>query len=512
METRSPTLTRILVAAGFALSCFALALFLWIAFGGPIPLKPEGYRFEVPFDEATQLAQESDVRISGVSVGKVKAIELGDEGDAVATVELQPRYAPIPDDTRATLRQKTLLGETYVELSPGSNEAEPLPEGGDLPRAQVSDSVQLDEIFRTFDARTRAAFSQWMQGAAAALRGRGEDLGIAISSLDSFAAEADDALRILDSQEQAVTGLVSSGAEVFGALSERQGQLSGLIRNSEAVFSTTARRNEDLKALFTVLPTFLRESRTTLTRLDRFAAESDPVITELRPAVRQLGPTLTSTANLASELQNFYPGLRAAINAAPKGFPALRRLLDDDLPPLLTRLPSFLDELTPIITVIRQYRHEVTGFLGNVAAATNAINDEGAGPLNYIRTMAPFSPEMMSAFPRRLASNRTNPYIEPKGYLNLPTGLESFETAQCTGGINAILDLASASNPDFNSHTDGDVAAAQDLLDRMQEFVFVNTTQSNDVPRPGCDKQAAQPSIGGAFEEFSDYLHVRALD
>ena len=72
METRPPTVTRILIAAGFALSCFALALFLWITFGGPIPLKPEGYRFEVPFNEATQLAQESDVRISGVSVGKVK--------------------------------------------------------------------------------------------------------------------------------------------------------------------------------------------------------------------------------------------------------------------------------------------------------------------------------------------------------------------------------------------------------------------------------------------------------
>ena len=86
-----------------------------------------------------------------------------------------------------------------------------------------------------------------MQGAAGALRGRGEDLSIALASLDSFAAEADKALRILDSQEQAVTGLVSGGAEVFGALSERQGQLSGLIRNTEAVFSTTAQRNEDLK-------------------------------------------------------------------------------------------------------------------------------------------------------------------------------------------------------------------------------------------------------------------------
>ncbi len=511
METRPPTVTRILVAAGFALSCFALALFLWIAFGGPIPLKPEGYRFTVPFDEATQLAQESDVRISGVSVGKVKTIELGDEGDAVATVELEAPYAPIPSDTRAQLRAKTLLGETYVELSPGSNEAEPLPEGGDLPRAQVAQSVQLDEIFRTFDARTRAAFSQWMQGAAAAFRGRGEDVSIALASLDSFAAEADKILRVLDSQERAVTGLVSSGAEVFGALSERRGQLSGLIRNTEAVFSTTAERNEDLQALFTVLPTFLRESRTTLTRLDQFATTANPVITELRPSVRQLAPTLTSTAKLATELERFYPGLRAAINAAPQGFPALRRLLDDDLPPLLTRLPSFLDEVTPILTVLRQYRHEVTGFLGNVSAATNAVNNEGAGAFNYIRTLAPFSPEMLSAYPQRLSSNRTNPYIQPKGYLKLPNGLESFETAQCSGGINSILDLASASNPNFNVHTEGDVAAAQDLLDRIQRFVFVDQTQVTEIPRPPCNKQAAQASIGGAFEEFSDYLHVRSL-
>ena len=96
METRPPTFTRILIAAGFALSCFALALFLWIAFGGPIPLKPEGYRFEVPFTEATQLAQESDVRISGVSVGKVKSIDLGDKGDAIATIELDSRTRRSP--------------------------------------------------------------------------------------------------------------------------------------------------------------------------------------------------------------------------------------------------------------------------------------------------------------------------------------------------------------------------------------------------------------------------------
>ena len=69
MATRPPTATRILIAIGFALSCFGLLLFLWLAFGGPVPFKPEGYRFTVSVNEATQLAQESDVRISGVSVG-----------------------------------------------------------------------------------------------------------------------------------------------------------------------------------------------------------------------------------------------------------------------------------------------------------------------------------------------------------------------------------------------------------------------------------------------------------
>ena len=100
METRPPTVTRILVAIGFALSCFALALFLWIAFGGPLPLKPEGYRFTVPFKEATQLAAESDVRISGVSVGKVKSINLGDNGLADATIEIDSQLRADPRRTR----------------------------------------------------------------------------------------------------------------------------------------------------------------------------------------------------------------------------------------------------------------------------------------------------------------------------------------------------------------------------------------------------------------------------
>ncbi len=128
MQKQAPSFGRILVAVGFALSCFGLILFLWVAFGGPIPLQPQGYKITAYFPEATQLAQESDVRIGGVSVGKVKSVELAPPQERVngkdtteATIEIDPQYAPISTDARAILRQKTLLGETYIELTSGTN-------------------------------------------------------------------------------------------------------------------------------------------------------------------------------------------------------------------------------------------------------------------------------------------------------------------------------------------------------------------------------------------------------
>ena len=127
MQKQAPSVGRILIAAGFAISCFLLIMFLWIAFGGPVPLKAKSYRITAYFPEATQLAAESDIRIGGVSVGKVKEVKLAPPDKRIegydtteAVLEIRPEFAPISDDARAILRQKTLLGETYVELTSGT--------------------------------------------------------------------------------------------------------------------------------------------------------------------------------------------------------------------------------------------------------------------------------------------------------------------------------------------------------------------------------------------------------
>ena len=45
----------------FTLSVFGLLMFLWLAFGGPIPLKPQGYQFKVRVPEAPTLAAASSI-------------------------------------------------------------------------------------------------------------------------------------------------------------------------------------------------------------------------------------------------------------------------------------------------------------------------------------------------------------------------------------------------------------------------------------------------------------------
>ncbi len=144
MSTRAPSPGRLAVIVLFALSCFGLLLYLWMTFGGAAPLGAKGYRVSVEFEEATQLAEQADVRISGVPVGKVVKIGEAPDGGIRAEIELRERYAPLPRDAKATLRQKTLLGETFVELTPGSRGGPMVPEGGTLPRGNVRATVELD--------------------------------------------------------------------------------------------------------------------------------------------------------------------------------------------------------------------------------------------------------------------------------------------------------------------------------------------------------------------------------
>ncbi|MCW3012790.1 MAG: hypothetical protein JWO90_3194 [Solirubrobacterales bacterium] len=435
MQKQAPTFGRLAVMVGFALSCFGLLLFLWLAFGGPVPLQPKGYRLHTSFGEATQLSKEADVRISGVSVGKVKDIVTDAEsGRSDATIELESRYAPLPRDTRATLRQKTLLGETYVELTPGSRKAGFVAEDGTLPAANVSPTVELDEIFRAFDPKTRREFQSWMQELAVASKGRGRDLNDTLGNLSPFAQDTNALLKILNAQKGAVRALSANTGEVFEALSENRGRLASLITNSNRVFEVTARRNEELQETFRALPTFEREATQTVNRLTAFSGNANPLITQLRPAARQLSPTLTDLSALSPDLKALFRDLGPLITASKAGLPATQRFLDE-LRPFLGATDPALAQLNPILTFVGQYKDELNSFFANTVATTQATTEEATGPnLHYLRTTNPLNLESLALYKERLGSNRANPYQLPRAYQDLKDGLPVFDARTCGRG------------------------------------------------------------------------------
>lgn len=439
MHKQAPTFGRLLVMVTFALSCFGLLLFLWVAFGGPTPLAPKGYRFSASFGEATQLAKEADVRISGVPVGKVKEIETTPGGRSETIIEMDREFAPIPKDTRAILRQKTLLGETYVELTPGHKSSGMLPENGELPEGQVSPTVELDEILSTFDKPTRDAFQTWLQQQAVAVDGQGKSINDALGNLAPFAVDTNTLLRILESQEDDVRGIVNGTGDVFDALSARGDQLAQLISNSNAVFETTAQRDEDLKAFFRALPTFEKESEQTVERLTEFAQRTDPLVTQLRPAARELSPTLQELQRLAPDLNALFRDLDPLIDASVRGLPAVQRFLDE-FAPFLGELDAPLRQLNPLLSFVGEYKRELTAFFANAAAATQATSpDINGNPVHYLRTLNPITPENLAIYPRRIPSNRPNPYVKPGAFAKLAEGLFSYETRQCASGAPTFV-------------------------------------------------------------------------
>ncbi|MGI8579050.1 MAG: MlaD family protein [Solirubrobacteraceae bacterium] len=426
MQKQAPSVARILTMVLFALSCFGLLLFLWLSFGGAVPLKSQGYRFKASFPDATQLALQADVRIAGVSVGKVVKKTLDPQGNrTVAEMELVAKYAPVHKDARAILRQKTLLGETYVELTPGRKTAGNIPEGGWMSRTKVAPTVELDEIFQAFDPKTRQAFRTWQQSLAQAVKGNDQNLNSVLGNLPSFVTDGTSLTRVLDTQKKAVRGLISNTGVVFSALARNQGQLRNLITNSANVFGQTAAKNRQLADTFQVFPTFLDESKATLARLQTFATDTDPLIKDLRPVARDLVPTLRSVRILAPDLRSLFIHLDPLIRISRTGLPALRDILRG-AKPTLGSLGPFLEQLNPILFYLEENQHRVSDFISEgatgLAALTPSNNKVGVKcPTgtpgvcgHYLRQFGPVGPESATQNTRS-SNDRGNAYLPSLG-------------------------------------------------------------------------------------------------
>jgi phospholipid/cholesterol/gamma-HCH transport system substrate-binding protein len=487
MQKRAPTLGNMLVIILFVLSCFGLLLFLWESFGGPLPLKPKGYRFTVAFPKSLALAEQSEVRISGVNIGHVVSLKLGDDGRTHATLEVAGKYAPVRSNLHAILRQKTLLGETYVQLIPKPPANAPyLADGGQLSNSQVEPSVTLDGILAAFDPKTRAAFRIWQQSLAEGIDGRGEQINAGFASLEPFVESGNRLVGILNSQEGAVKALVRNTGVVFDALASRDHQLEGLIVNGERSFHALAEGSQAFAAAIRALPTFEHNSTVALKELDKFAVVASPFLDEFRPTEKALSPLLTAAKPFAPEFNSFLTALGPLTKASKQGLPDVGKTLDLTT----TQLENFrpvLHNLDPFLQYASEYVPEIQAFFANFTASTQAkfqnsnlaVGGSSRGPQqHYLRSMIVMSPESLTTYSQRIGTDRSNPYFKPGAFRFLGNGgLQVFSNSSCSNPVPSV------SGPPNET-------ISQTLIEQIIQFKVANAPETpNTIPAPGCNQQ-----------------------
>jgi phospholipid/cholesterol/gamma-HCH transport system substrate-binding protein len=284
----------------------------------------------------------------------------------------------------------------------------------------------------------------------------------------------------LRKQSGATRSLVRDTGAVFDALTARRGQLRELVSNSNRVFETTARRSAELADAFTVLPTFLRETRKTVRRLSGFADNANPLVTQLRPAARELSPTLRDLRAVAPDLRGLFRDLDPLIRVSRRGLPATETVLRDTRP-VLDRLNPFLRQVVPIADYLGFFRREIAAFFANVPASTQATSTPpGVGrPVHYLRLLQQLRPEDLAAYPVRLPTTRLNPYIDPSGEDRLARGLEVFGSYLCSPGT-AAPPLSAAATTLLNTLAPG-------LAANVVEFAYGGNPAV--VPSPPCRAQ-----------------------
>jgi phospholipid/cholesterol/gamma-HCH transport system substrate-binding protein len=501
MQKRAPTVGNLLVIILFTLSCFGLLLFLWESFGGPVPLKPKGYRFTAAFPRSLSLAEQSDVRISGVQVGHVVSLKLGGDGRTDATIELAARYAPIRANTHAILRQKTLLGETYVQLIPQRQAGPFLRDGAQLANSQVEPFVTLDDILSLLNRTTRRNFRAWMRYQAAAIAGRGEQLNASLATFEPFVEHANQLVGILATQEGAVRALVHNTGVVFNALASRDHQLEGLIVNGERTFHAASESSRAFAEAFQALPPFEASSIVALRTLDRFSVVASPYLDEFRPVERQLTQLLRAAKPFAPQFNNFLTAVGPLTTAAKKGLPYTSKVLKLTVP-VLENLRPVLHNLDPFLQSLGEYVPELQAFFANLTAATEAAGANGSAEKNgrpqgprehYLRTMLVFNPQSLAIYPQRVGTDRSNPYFKPGAFHALGSGgLQVFSNSACANSAPSV------SGPPNE-------AISQSLIELILQFKVANAPESaNAVPAPACSQQGPFTFNG----QTSQFPHV----
>jgi ABC-type transporter Mla subunit MlaD len=344
-----------------------VAIASFLAFSKQLPWH-HAYTVKAVFASAQSIRPSSQVRIAGVNVGKVTEVDhltsaeseqlqaaTGPGGvsqdqapgqdAAVVTMELNDSARPIHSDATFKLRPRLFLeGNYFVDLHPGSPNADEVEDGHTFPVNQTAYSVQLDQVLTTLQGDVRADLQTLLDqlGNAFVKYGGAQGFNETFkSSAPSFKYTSEVNEAVLGKQTGDLQGVINGLDRVIRGLGRNEQTLQDLVTNFRIFSGSFAAQDVALSRAIQVLPQVLDAARPAFANLNAsfpavraFAREALPGVRstpatldaatpfirqvrllvskrELRGLVADLRPTIPKLANLADTTVGFLKQARA---------------------------------------------------------------------------------------------------------------------------------------------------------------------------------------------------------
>jgi virulence factor Mce-like protein len=205
-----------------------------------------GYRLNAIFNTGADLVAGDDVTMAGLRVGKVETLTPM-AGATKVSMLLHRDFTPVFNDARAVIRQKNLLGETYIEVNRGSSSQGAMLDGGTIAESHTLTPVEVDQVLNALDPQVRDQLDIVINTLGQATSGRGADMNASAADLSAVAVDLRVLAQTLANNSDHLDVLITDLRKVMETLAAWHADFRALITDWDNVMATLASREQNLQ-------------------------------------------------------------------------------------------------------------------------------------------------------------------------------------------------------------------------------------------------------------------------